>query len=707
MIIKSVKARRYRCFSDFSTELGPGLVVIRGPNESGKSTLQSVLIDAFFTMTSSKAQEIRDNTTWRLEDLPELELELDLDGSNASLYKDFQEKKERMELGETVLSSPKAVFNKITEKLGCPSKDFYLATACISEESVEIPRLDLKLVCHRVMVERLQAMLTGAPGGSPGEVMERLKKRYNAIKKAATPKSPEAGPAAALSADLKQVRERLHKLRQQKNEWDLAAAEYEKLGSREAALSEELAGLKAAVANHRLYLQVREEVERLGRELERAIKAAELSRELARVEERLASFKGYQELVPEIKRLGELREEQDRADHLLTELSFEKYKKKAPAPAAAWALLVIAALAAAGGGAAAFMGETWPALAGAGAALLFGAAAWRVFSSAAGKTRSQEAEIESGIRKCEQQIETIREEMAAIIKRFGRVSVEDCLEAWQEYLSVQRNSQALATRISDLAGEEADRKELERRAKGLSLNLHAAKERLSTLEPYRVRDHAEFARMERDSAKKDGELAELRNKKSRAMARMENARFDPGQLISLEEEEAELAERLAHWERQLRVHEKALEVLQEAAGAVIKKAGQVIEKQIGPIISEVTGGRYEKVRADNDLCLSVLHPAAGDWVGTDVLSLATREQLHFAARLALVKLITNGKNPPLLLDDPFSHYDSERLERAMKVAREYAATNQVIVFSATDRYDRWADKVICLEPASTGCHPPD
>ena len=67
----------------------PGLTVIRGPNESGKSTLQLALELVLFRRATTTAAEIATVRSWDAEADPMIELEFDLDGKPGRLAKRF------------------------------------------------------------------------------------------------------------------------------------------------------------------------------------------------------------------------------------------------------------------------------------------------------------------------------------------------------------------------------------------------------------------------------------------------------------------------------------------------------------------------------------------------------------------------------------------------------------------------------------------
>ncbi len=90
MLIKKIHIKRFGCFQDFATELQPGLNIIRGPNESGKSTLHQALLMALMAQPTQNQK----TTLWRNWDSDcwyELQLELaDLNGVIYRISKDFE-----------------------------------------------------------------------------------------------------------------------------------------------------------------------------------------------------------------------------------------------------------------------------------------------------------------------------------------------------------------------------------------------------------------------------------------------------------------------------------------------------------------------------------------------------------------------------------------------------------------------------------------
>jgi uncharacterized protein YhaN len=139
----------------------------------------------------------------------------------------------------------------------------------------------------------------------------------------------------------------------------------------------------------------------------------------------------------------------------------------------------------------------------------------------------------------------------------------------------------------------------------------------------------------------------------------------------------------------------------------MSKATRFLEAQVGMDIARLTGGRYRKIAIDDrSLDIEVWAPDRNDWVAASQLSKGTIDQIYLAARIGLVRLVTQGMRPPLILDDPFVTFDDHRAARAALLLRELASDFQVIYLACSSRYDGLADAVIELPgPVETTAAP--
>ncbi|HEY9676412.1 MAG TPA: AAA family ATPase [Drouetiella sp.] len=72
------------------------------------------------------------------------------------------------------------------------------------------------------------------------------------------------------------------------------------------------------------------------------------------------------------------------------------------------------------------------------------------------------------------------------------------------------------------------------------------------------------------------------------------------------------------------------------------------------------------------------------------LSVGTKEQLHWLARMVVSQFLSKGNPLPIVLDEPFSEADDERFLRVMQFLIEVLSTkHQVIIFSCHQQRHHW------------------
>ncbi len=83
------------------------------------------------------------------------------------------------------------------------------------------------------------------------------------------------------------------------------------------------------------------------------------------------------------------------------------------------------------------------------------------------------------------------------------------------------------------------------------------------------------------------------------------------------------------------------------------------------------------------------------------LSQGTLDLVYLTARLGLVRLVTGDRRPPLVFDDPFVTLDDERATRALALLKRVADDFQIIYLTTSDRYDGAAHAVVELPGPAT------
>jgi DNA repair exonuclease SbcCD ATPase subunit len=125
----------------------------------------------------------------------------------------------------------------------------------------------------------------------------------------------------------------------------------------------------------------------------------------------------------------------------------------------------------------------------------------------------------------------------------------------------------------------------------------------------------------------------------------------------------------------------ALDLLKTAGEESAGQMGPELERLTGEYLSIMTGERYNRIRldvSDNDISVKVMVPETQEYVNPNMLSAGSLDQVYFAFRLALAHVLAKGHKYPLFLDDPFQHFDRERIEGAVSLLKTIAKDHQVL-----------------------------
>jgi len=208
----------------------------------------------------------------------------------------------------------------------------------------------------------------------------------------------------------------------------------------------------------------------------------------------------------------------------------------------------------------------------------------------------------------------------------------------------------------------------------------------------------DYETLERDIDQEERDLVGLGTEAIGCRTRIDMVMYTNEDVYALEERRSALTNRLRHFEERLEVYRTAREAIQQAKDQTVRSARDELNPRIAAYLARLTNGRYSEVQADEDLNLQVFSHEKGDWItpSEHELSRGTVDQLYLAVRLALLDLLYREAQAPLLLDDPFVKFDTERRARAVALCKEVAQDRQVLLFTCHGDYDEAADWVIDL-----------
>ncbi|PIC63112.1 hypothetical protein CSV79_13565 [Sporosarcina sp. P13] len=111
----------------------------------------------------------------------------------------------------------------------------------------------------------------------------------------------------------------------------------------------------------------------------------------------------------------------------------------------------------------------------------------------------------------------------------------------------------------------------------------------------------------------------------------------------------------------------------------------------------LTGNRYRTLTLTAEGYFQAV-TASGQSFMINELSQATKEQAYLSLRLALASELSNRAPFPVIMDDPFVHFDNERLSRMIEIIKELQPSHQFLYFTChADMQLKWSGETSVIE----------
>jgi hypothetical protein len=670
----------------------PGLNIITGPNEAGKTTLLSALMDAVYENPFSTARDLRERIAWNHPDGWQLELELEEGEQTLSLFKYYPQdpKSNRirvvLRIGDQVLEDKTALH--YWETYWNMPKAVYLATACVRQR-------EMASLLQEKPINELQASLrASATTADLKRVYKMLDDRVKLLK---TSRENELKRIETHLLELKRqlddvrrvytqrhaARERLRELETQSMELEGRMQQEELTLTLWKQVQENLHRRDELKAREKELFDRLEQLNRLDTRFDTLAQDLEpfghfgllpgdMLEQCARIQERLKLAQQDQEQVE-----AEMEALQHKSDQMVG-------KQKASlgwlamgialfiAASALWQTnKMMAAIAAGLGGFSILVG------------LLF---------------RKQDPVTTVHMESLQQRLKGVREEVAQAQNELTRLLRKagfegEALETeivllrdrWEKYRSLlQEQQNILSERQGLLAGTrpEAWREELRDTASARMAHEKALEQpaaRALLMEP-----PDRFIRMESETEAMRQRHKNLHEERLRLEGQLTPLHDLPDpQELTLQIEELQAQHQ--NLTRQAEVADLTRQLLKETDEQYLSTLESYLTPEIERVLGATTGERYGQVRMGGNLSFTAYHSEREDWLPLELneraWSAGTLDQLFFSCRLGLCRALGGYRNLPLLLDDPFVHYDPARLRSTLEFLTELAQRNQILLFT--------------------------
>ena len=154
-------------------------------------------------------------------------------------------------------------------------------------------------------------------------------------------------------------------------------------------------------------------------------------------------------------------------------------------------------------------------------------------------------------------------------------------------------------------------------------------------------------------------------------------------LVNVEEELVNHNEKMVNFMNLGKSMDLAKEVITLAYDKMKNSITPKFTRRISEIIDKITDGKYVNIAINDDSELLV-ELDNGNYEPISKLSVGTIDQLYLSLRLCMLDEISKEKMP-IILDEVFAYYDTNRLENILKYINENYKEHQIIIFTCTCR----------------------
>lgn len=673
MNITKLEIQRFRKFSQRSFEFSPGLNIVKGPNEQGKSTLVSAIIAALFFDSKKSNKAIKDNQSWGEDRLYSLLLEFESQDEQFVLQKDFETKHLLLKnvSQKTHVDTYADVIRNIELLTGFATPSLYESTACIRQD--QIAQLGSG---KKELDAALQDVVTsGADSVSAVDVLKQLQKAVVGLKKGVDRPAVNPGPIKILQDEIDQKQQRAAELSQIVDRFSADSQQSKELREKKIELEKRMRENEDLFKQNTLFFELDEKKKVLETSLEAVISKLERLKELEKIKHEFeVRRKEYAFLFD--KNIDELeRRFVEFAAQKKALVSQQEDKPQKDSSKRIYFLLAgLAGLIGLGG---VFIHPYLYAA--------FVVALSLVVYAFVGKKE----EVVSRSEKDISDIEKIEETLLASV---NSVTAEDFFEKKRAFEDLEKEIERVDIALKEMSGS-VSVGELEEDKRRVSKDIAVLEARFEDLGSQKKLSAAEFHSLEQNVVKAKRELAVVSENLTRAETRVDLAGNEIDELTALEEEIPYLKEKLEQEQKRLAVFEQAFMGILEAKNAVAATAKDVLTKDINQFLPFITSGKYTEVEIDDDLTFFVRNEH-GDMIRPEeYLSRGTIDQFYLAARFSLVKMLSGNARPPIILDDPLVTFDAERTHKAMELIQEFSKEFQIFLMTYSDDYDEWGNVV--------------
>jgi DNA repair exonuclease SbcCD ATPase subunit len=704
MLISHLLLKNFGKFGDFSCDFGPGLNLIKGPNEAGKSTLANAITAALFTDPGEGTKEFAPAASWNSKELPLLEAIFNVDGKAYKLKKDFKRGKSELEdKGAGIKNETNSIIDDwLKTQLGMSSEQIFKATACIGQGDISHIEDSFEAI-----KDKLESLVTGGrEEAAASQTISRIEKRINQI----SGDEGSGGLLGEFNRTLEGIEYNIDKINRAVASLKAKRVDLIQVEMAHKNVREDLASKKAKLELSKKATKLEGSYQSSSREfheLEGKLKDIQESlRKIKTLRDRQAGLKNIDQrdvreietIDAELNYLQPKRRELE-ADAKEAKEEFESYR--------VGSIFVFATVIGALGlllcGASYFTANlafvqpyAFHGLVGSIMFFLTGLAIVISRNQHRKYLSDRSEKLDSKLAELDVEIQKYSQTLRGLLSKYVTHSAEELRRNLWQFDDIENQiAREKEAYESLLQGQPVQ--ELERRYQVLQQEMAKSSHEKKDLTQH-VTSEDDINRQTLIISQFEDRLKDLERERAVLRQQIETTEGGWELLASYVERQEIMKSRIAGLLHDVKILRLTSDCIDEARQNVLVSTLEALNSRTSDLLHRLTSGRYSRVEFDKStMKFKVYCDQKGEWIEPESgLSDGTIDQIYLAARLALADLVSEQKNPLMILDDPFVSYDEKRLENAMKVLKELSENRQILLLTSQNHYDKWADSTITL-----------
>ena len=645
MKINKIKINSYGKLKEKDVELKDGINIIYGKNESGKSTLLNFIVNSFYGISKNKKgkeySDVEKYTPWLGEEFSG-KLEYELNNKNKyEIYRDFKKKNpkifnENMEDISKEFNIDKSKGNEFFYEQTKVDEELFLSTVVVGQQEVKLGKQE-----QNILVQKIANLVgTGDDNVSYKRAIDRINRRL----------LDEIGTQRSREKPINIINKKIEDLEQKKQELEKYEDIKYEIEENKNKLEEEISDLnnKNNLLKEIKIINEKEKIEKEKIKIKENIKKENIEK-IKLIKEKINKIKN------ENKNIFEINNEKIKNNK---KINNEKNKLNKKVIIVFIFLLIINFLQ--------FI-------------FIKNKLINYIFLLTVPMTLMYFIISKNKLNKKIKKQKNIDENN---LKNIEKINLE-INNLNNEINLLEKNNNNLEKEINNLKSN-----------LNLKINLEKEKIKNKYLNKIEKSEIINFINLENTNYEIEKLQNEINNKKIRSHTlELDQKNIEPklDNLSKIEEELVNNNERMSTLNKLNLSFELAKEILAESYEEMRNTVTPKFTQELSKNISEITEKKYSKIMFNDEQGL-IVELESGNYVPASKLSIGTIDQLYLSLRLSMIDELSE-ENLPIILDEAFAYYDTERLTNILKYLDEKYKTHQIILFTCTNREKEILEKI--------------